>query len=443
MEEKDFDLSVFRAAERLKREFDIRYDPENPIPCDDAMADRLFGAALEFYLEVGTFCMDTGRALKFSREEVEGTLAEAPDRIIKGGGADQHLLVHRQVEGSEEPVVCGGIQTILLSDDDFAFRFYRACAADPCVDGIWGGVVNKIEGEYDVIAGAPLEIYAYRRQIECMRRAVAAAGRPGMAIINNAPGSTATISMFDPQMGLRPTDHLISGSVSDMKVSYDDLDRVAYGLGSGIPVVAGHVAMLGGFSGSVEGAAIVAAASAFQSLMVNMGDYLMVAVTNMRVNSRGTRPGIWSEALALQALGRNTHLVLTGVHGDHPAAGPGTRQYFREAAAGFIAVVVSSGNQLAGTRKYSIGNTLNYGTPLESRWMGEVCKSAAGMPRKLANEIVKHLLSSYESSLKDAPDGYTYEHLYDVTMDQPRPQYLALYHEVKAELENLGLTFKA
>ena len=440
--EEVFDMSVFRATDRLKREFDIRYDAENPIPTDDPMADRLFAAALDFYLEVGTYCLDTGRVIRFSRDEVEATLALAPDRITKGDGSDQHVVVHRQVEGTEEPIVYGGIQTILLSDDDFAFRFYRACACDRCIDGIWGGVVNKIEGEHDVIAGTPLEIYAYRKHIEIMRRAVAAAGRPGMMIVNNAPTSVATISMYDRELGLRSTDHLGSAGVSEMKTSYDDLDRVAYGLASGIPVKSSVGATLGGFSGSIEGAAIVAAAGALQGLTVHCAQETGVSVTPIRVSSRATREGLWAESLALQALGRNTHLILNGSHGDHPAAGPGTRQYFYEAAAGFIEVVVNGGHAMGGTRKFTIGNTPNYGTPLESRWMGEVCKSAAGMSREQANEIVKNLLSRYEPTLKDAPAGYTYEQLYDMSTDQPRPEYLELYHETKRELEGYGFSFR-
>lgn len=442
-EEKSFDLSIFREAERLKRLYEIRYDPENPIPSDDAMADRLFDAALELYVQVGTYCMDTGRVIKLTRSEIDTALARARSSATRGQGPDQHVYLHRQVEGGEEPIVYAGIQTVMLSDDDFAFRFYRSCAADRCVDGIWGGVVNKIAGQHDVVAGTPLEVYAYRRHAEIMRRAVADAGRPGMVIVNNAPRSVATLGLYDHEHGLRWTDHWGSNGVSELKVGYDDLDRTAFGLASGVEQHAGHGATLGGFSGSVEGAAIVAAAGALQSLCVHFGTLIAIAITPFRVRSRATREGIWAESLALQALSRNTRLILSGGNGDHPAAGPGTAQYFWEAAAGFVEVVVSGGHQVAGTRKFVIGNTPNYGTPLESRWMGEVCKSAAGLARKQANEIVKALLAKYEPTLKDAPAGFTYEHLYDVATDQPRPEYLDLYAAVRQELESLGLRFRS
>jgi hypothetical protein len=148
-------------------------------------------------------------------------------------------------------------------------------------------------------------------------------------------------------------------------------------------------------------------------------------------------------AVVLQALNRNSNLPLCGSIGDHPAAGPGTKQYLYESAAGFIANSVSGGHHLAGTRKFVIGSTPNYGTPLESRWMGEVSKSVAGMKRERANEIARYLLSKYEDTLTQPPDGYTYEELYDVGEEQPGQMYKDLYDEVKQELAERGVDFKS
>jgi len=92
-----------------------------------------------------------------------------------------------------------------------------------------------------------------------------------------------------------------------------------------------------------------------------------------------------------------------------------------------------------GTRKFVVGNTCNYGTPLESRWMGEVCKAAVGMDRRTADRIVRYLLDKYESSLTDAPAGETYEKLYDLKMNEPLPHYQKLYDEVSKELKSQGL----
>jgi hypothetical protein len=46
LDEHDFDLDrVYGTLTRLIEGFEIRYDPRNPVPCDDALADRVFVAA--------------------------------------------------------------------------------------------------------------------------------------------------------------------------------------------------------------------------------------------------------------------------------------------------------------------------------------------------------------------------------------------------------------
>jgi len=95
-----------------------------------------------------------------------------------------------------------------------------------------------------------------------------------------------------------------------------------------------------------------------------------------------------------------------------------------------------------GTRKFAVGSTCNFGTPLESRWMGEVCKGAVGMDRLTANRIVKYLLAKYEDRLRDAPEGETFEKLYDQEKLEPLPHYQKLYQEVKEELQKQGLNFR-
>ena len=66
--EKDFDLKVFvpKLREVIKK-YEIKYDPENPVPSDNDLADRVFKAGMEFYANVGTYCVDTSRIIRFTR----------------------------------------------------------------------------------------------------------------------------------------------------------------------------------------------------------------------------------------------------------------------------------------------------------------------------------------------------------------------------------------
>lgn len=442
IEEKQFDLSLFKKTQELKKKYEIRYDPEHPIDVTGSLADRVFQAGRELFLDMGAYCTTTRRAIKVTEKEIDEEIAACPEEITLGQGQELIRMVHRSVEGNEEPVVVAGIQTAPFSDENMMFTIYRLCAQDRCVDGIWGGILLKIDGQHEVIAGAPSEIYQYCKTIAILRRAIEAAGRPGLITISNAPTSPATIAMFDEKDGLRRSDYIESTGMSEMKVAYDDLNRSAYGLAHGVPIHGTHSSVIGGFSAIPEGAAMVSVAASLQLVAIHKAVCFRCGAVDSRIKSRVTRGQLWVAGTAIQGLSRNTKLIVDGSIGDHPAAGPGTKQYLYESAAGHIVSTVMGGHSTEGTRKYVVSNTCNFGTPLESRWMGEVCKAAAGMDRKQAEKIIKYLLDKYESHLKDAPDGDTFEHLYDQRTLEPVSEYKRIYDEVKAELHQLGLNFR-
>ena len=83
--ETDFDLKIFvpKLREVIKK-YEIKYDPENPLSCDDDLADRVFKAGIELFADVGIYCTDTERVIKFTEEEILEGLAEAPSRPVFG-----------------------------------------------------------------------------------------------------------------------------------------------------------------------------------------------------------------------------------------------------------------------------------------------------------------------------------------------------------------------
>jgi len=442
IEEKQFDLSIFKKAQELQKKYDIKYNPEEPLDVTGELADRIYQAGFEFFLDIGTYCVNTHRVIKLTKQEVLEEIAASPSAVKIGQGVDQVTLLHRDVEDSQEPIVVAGIQTAPFSSEEMMFVISKGCAMDRCVDGIWGGILLKIDGTYDVVAGTPGEIYQYRKVAEILRKAVTAAGRPGMVTINNAPTSRATIGMFSEEEGLRKSDGIMVTGMSECKLAYDDLDRSAFGLAMGMPIHGAHSSTIGGFSATPEGAAITAVAATLQLVCVQKSDCTRVGVTESMIKSRVTRKELWAAGTALQGVSRNTSLILDGSIGDHPAAGPGTKQYFYESAAGHIVSTVMGAHSTEGTRKFVVGNIPDYGSPLESRWMGEVCKAAAGMDRKTASGIVSYLLSKYEGKYKDAPEGHTFSKLFDQEKMVPVASYQQLYEEVKGELSGLGLKFR-
>jgi methylamine--corrinoid protein Co-methyltransferase len=442
VEEKQYDLALFKKTQELQKKYGIKYDPAKPVDVEGGMADRIYAAGTELFLDLGTYCTTTKRVIKVSEGELREEIQSRPETVEMGQGRDRVKMVHREVGGPQEPIVIAGIQTIPFSDEEMMFKISRGCAMDRCVDGIWGGILLKIDGTYDVVAGSPSEIYQYRKTVEILRRAIDAAGRPGMILFNNAPTSIATIAMFDEAVGLRRTDSMEVTGMSELKVAYDDLNRTAFALAYGVPIHGAHSSTIGGFSGNPEGATIAAVAGTLQLIAVQQAESFRCGVTDSRIKSRVSRAQLWAAGTAIQGLSRNAKLIIDGSIGDHPAAGPGTQQYLYEAAAGFIVSTVMGAHSTGGTRKFVVGNVPNYGTPLESRWMGEVCKGATGMSRAQAEPLLKYLLEKYEDKLKDAPAGETFEKLYDQEKLEPIPSYQKLYDEVKEELRERGLPFR-
>ena len=80
--EKDFDLKLLiPEVRRVIKEYEIRFDPEIIIPNDNSLADDVFNAALDLYLETGTYCVSTHRQIKFKESEIKEALRNAPKII--------------------------------------------------------------------------------------------------------------------------------------------------------------------------------------------------------------------------------------------------------------------------------------------------------------------------------------------------------------------------
>src|SRR4030042_6433074 len=62
MSENDYQLRTFSPKVQEKvRKYGIKYDPENPVPSDNSLADEVFKAGFELMADVGSYCITTGR----------------------------------------------------------------------------------------------------------------------------------------------------------------------------------------------------------------------------------------------------------------------------------------------------------------------------------------------------------------------------------------------
>jgi methylamine--corrinoid protein Co-methyltransferase len=167
-------------ASRLKEKYKIKMDKKVIVPTDKTLMDNLFRAGLEMLVECGVYCMDTGRVIKYTEEEVMASVKSAPKRVTLGEGKDAVILECRSYKDSRFPIIQGGPTGAPVSEELF-IACHQSYAQEPLVDTIVDGVLKTING-HDPTPGSPWEIAAVKSEAILVRAAQARAGRPGMAL---------------------------------------------------------------------------------------------------------------------------------------------------------------------------------------------------------------------------------------------------------------------
>src|SRR4030042_4677265 len=85
MKEEDFEVEFFptRIAEIVARH-KIECDPEEPVMADPSMADEIFQAGIELLVEVGFYCKNTKRLVKFTEEELQELIRTRKSEVTLG-----------------------------------------------------------------------------------------------------------------------------------------------------------------------------------------------------------------------------------------------------------------------------------------------------------------------------------------------------------------------
>ena len=72
MKEADYDKRLGKKALSLMKQYEIHFDPQCVIPSDDALADRIFQAAVDLFLDLGVYCTDTQRVIRLLEKNYNG-----------------------------------------------------------------------------------------------------------------------------------------------------------------------------------------------------------------------------------------------------------------------------------------------------------------------------------------------------------------------------------
>ena len=62
IEEKQFDMSIYKKTQELQKKYGIKYDPGHPLDTTGDLADRVYQAGRELFLDIGAYSTTTRRA---------------------------------------------------------------------------------------------------------------------------------------------------------------------------------------------------------------------------------------------------------------------------------------------------------------------------------------------------------------------------------------------
>jgi len=438
VEEKKWDMEFFETISELVEKYGIEFPGGEScfINMDDELVERAFEAAIELLERMGVYCITTRRRVRLSRDEILTAIREAPTEVLMGEGRDRRVWKQRKVEGKEKLNVCPGHHAPFT--EDLAGLVVSNFAQIPRTDFIEGFNFPRVDGRE--IIGAPMEVYASRRQLGWMREGVRKAGRPGLAVVYYPINTRAEdlIGVMDPDHGLRRTDGILLTLLPDLKMEQDMLSAAIVYEEYGSFKLSGSFAIAGGFCGGLEGAIIEGIAKPIACMIVYRDYIHYTGVEHVHMlNARQIlMPGInWARSVVNQALNRFTHTIC--MRWVIPTSGTGTELNLLEGAMQSIEAPINGMNLYAPRH---CRTTINHGqTPLEAEWMIEVSDAVIeqGFDRQGANELLAKLAKRLE---KEKPaEGYAITECYDLIHHKPAPDYEKTYISVKEQLTKMGL----
>jgi methylamine--corrinoid protein Co-methyltransferase len=353
-----------------------------------------------------------------------------------GLGLDAVVVRARRPEDTVPVVISGGAYGVPFPEHLYV-PVSLSYLKEPVIDVVDNASLETVYG-HQVKAGSPWEVLAARREAELALMAARIAGRPGLSLGCVELSPTALGALAGASWGgYRPSDWHHVGTNSELKTNYDMLSIVAHVTRLGGGLEAYYNPIYGGFVGGAEGVALAIVAGLTLLNQVDMGTVYSTRPNHPFFNCDTTPELLWATSLGLQALSRNTNLLLASLTG--PAGGPGTRTMLYENAAFAIAMTVSGHSVMEASHSAAGGRVARHASGLDARICGEVAHAVSGMTRRDANELVKRLVPLYEAELPNNPIGRPFEEVYDVENVEPTPEWQGIYDEVQCELIAMGL----
>lgn len=428
-----FDALLADRVNRLKTEYEIRYNPIEVIPQDMNMTDGIFNAAIELLTDVGVYCYDTSMVIKIKEDEIHDAIKKIPDIISLGTDNDKVEYSSKNIE-EKGPLICGGPTGCPISEELYSKILYSYAKED--IDSIISGTLQSYNNR-GIKKGTPVEIAAVLLETSLTREVIKRANKPGLCIVGPMSGIAATAlnSALSPS-GMRTTDIHIVALLNELKIDLNLLNRIYYLQQNNVVLEIGQCPLLG-YTGGPEETAIISVAEI-------LFDYLLGAKcagfspTSMRFSVSTDRKTLWVAACVLLATKKRLKPLINSWI--WAGAGPCTEMICHEIAAQTIVETVCGIGMIisAGGTK---GTHVDHYTGMEAKVAIEVREVAKMLNIKEANDIVNELLRFYEGKIlsEKIPIGKSFPECYSLDDISPSLEYLNVFERAKIDFENIGL----
>jgi len=427
---------IYETIQELVEKHTIKLDTQDPgVPSDDALADRVFQAAFELAVKSGVYCTDTQRRMIWTEEELQTVLDRVPEEVQIGEGAETRTIKKRLPDENSYVTIGGGPWGVVVPEELF-LPLTIAYAQDEKTDFICTAALKSTYGR-SIRAGSPWDTLACWQEIRLTYEALEQVGRPGLSVAapNTSASAIGTITTVT-HGALRPTDWNNNSFMSELKVSYDDLIRTCHFVQTGSFVHNFYNPIYGGYAGGAEGVAVAHVAGFILMKVCLFGDAFNAGPSHAHMSCDTFPALIPAQAVAYQALSRNTNLTCANF--TRPNAGPGEKDLLYEIAAYQLATV-TSGVEVAKGVQTATGRNEAHCSPLEVKFMTEVTHAAEKLSRKEADRLVKKLIKKYKDGQQDMKFGKRFDEVYDLETLEPTQDWQDVYDSVSEELSDLGL----
>jgi len=427
MAEDKFETELFPTVlADLQTKYQLEWDGEEPIMTDPDVADAVYQAGKELLLEVGLYCKNTRRIVKFTADEVEEAISTARREITLGSGRQEFRLSPRAPGDARHPVTwfpAGALTT----DIELYKNYAKVVMQEPTCDGVIPIPLYAV-GDLKNIADSPAQTLVCLTEARIINEAAMWAGKPGLffGIPMSATTPLTLMNTFASGLYNERNCTLPVQILQDMRIDYDRLNLAFYAEQHGIePWMSCSPALYAYLTGPEQAAMEIIAHTL--GMLCYSGGSLVQA---MSVSVHGTYIGrdiSWCNSAAALAAERNLGLpwVTFGSMGN-PAGALSDEAWYQTAIACISACISGmEGLWLAGGS-----------TSLEARWAGEMARAAATLTPKEGVEIIRQLL---DAEREPDPPPRSFGKLYDMKTLRPCQELVDQYRKFTKIFRELGL----